>query len=202
MVNIKSTISFDEYNAIVDKVVNDCFPDGTYSPANYDLSLRTALLCAFAPDYDLSGCDNNNALWERVMSNEANEIIDYISTELSGIKQSIKRAIWDNIDYRLKLLTSGSMSMTDIALSTLVETLTKKVEQIDTSMLTKENMDTMIKAVNATQDGNFAESLVNTMLDKGMLAKPKKTTKSKSTKTSDKKSNSKNITVTSKESDN
>ena len=182
MVEIKTAISFDEYNAIIDKVVNDCFPDGTYSPANYELSLRTALLCAFTPDYDLSGCDDNNALWERVMSNEANEIIDYISTELSGIKQSIKRAIWDNIDYRLKLLTSSSMSMTDIALSTLVETLTKKVEQIDTSMLTKENMDTMIKAVNATQNGNFAESLVNTMLDKGMLAKPNRETRRKNIK--------------------
>ena len=182
MVEIKTAISFDEYNAIVDKVVNDCFPDGTYSPANYDLSLRTALLCAFAPDYDLSKCDDNNALWERVMSNEANEIIDYISTELSGIKQSIKRAIWDNIDYRLKLLTSGSMSMTDIALSTLVETLTKKVDSIDTSMLTKENMDTMIKAVNATQDGNFAKSLVDTMLDKGMLTKPNRETRRKNIK--------------------
>ena len=182
MVEIKTAISFDEYTAIINKVVNDCFPDGTYSPANYELSLRTALLCAFAPDYDLSGCDDNNALWERVMSDEANEIIDYISTELSGIEQSIKRAIWDNIDYHLKLLTSGSMSMTDIALSTLVETLTKKVEQIDTSMLTKENMDTMIKAVNATQDGNFAESLVNTMLDKGMLAKPNRETRRKNIK--------------------
>ena len=182
MVNIKTAISFDSYTAIVDKVVNDCFPDGTYSPANYDLSLRTALLCAFAPDYDLSGCDDNNALWERVMSDEANEIIDYISTELSGIKQSIKRAIWDNIDYRLKLLTSGSMSMTDIALSTLVDALTKKVEQIDTSMLTKENMDTMIKAVNATQDGNFAESLVDTMMEKGMLTKPNRETRRKNIK--------------------
>ena len=182
MVEIKTAISFDEYNAIINKVVNDCFPNGTYSPANYDLSLRTALLCAFAPDYDLSNCDDNNALWERVMSNEADEIIDYISTELSGIKQSIKRAIWDNIDYRLKLLASGSMSMTDIALSTLVETITKKVEQIDTSMLTKENIDTMIKAVNVTQDGNFAESLVDTMLDKGLLAKPNRETRRKNIK--------------------
>ena len=182
MVEIKTAISFDEYNAIIDKVTNDCFPDGVYTPANYDLSLRTALLCAFAPDYDLSNCDDNNALWERVMSNEADEIIDYISTELSGIKQSIKRAIWDNIDYRLKLLASGSMSMTDIALSTLVETITKKVEQIDTSMLTKENMDTMIKAVNATQDGNFAESLVDTMVDKGLLAKPNRETRRKNIK--------------------
>ena len=199
MVNIKTAISFDEYTAIIDKVVNDGFPDGTYSPANYDLSLRTALLCAFAPDFDLSDCNDNNTLWERVTSDEADEIIDYISTELSGIKQSIKRAIWDNIDYRLKLLASGSMSMTDIALSTLVETITKKVEQIDTSMLPKENMDTMIKAVNATQDGNFAESLVNTMLDKGLLAKPNRETRRKNGQSQ--KTEKSDIAVTSKESD-
>ena len=197
MVEIKTAISFDEYNAIIDKVVNDCFPDGTYSPANYDLSLRTALLCAFAPDYDLSGCDDNNALWERVMSDEADEIIEKI--ESLDIQRLIMRAIRDNIEYRIKLLTSGSMSMTDIALSTLVETLTKKVESIDTSMLTKENMDTMIKAVNATQNGNFAESLVNTMLDKGMLAKPNRETRRKNGQR--KKTEKPNITVTSKESD-
>ena len=197
MADIKTNITFNEYTAIVDKVVNDCFPDGTYSPANYDLSLRTALLCAFAPDYDLSGCDDNNALWERVMSNEADEIIEKI--EAFDIQHLIIKAIRENIDYRLKLLTSGSMSMTDIALSTLVETITKKVEQIDTSMLTKENMDTMIKAVNATQNGNFAESLVDTMLDKGMLAKPNRETRRKNGQR--KKTEKPNITVTSKESD-
>ena len=197
MVEIKTAISFDEYTAIIDKVVNDCFPDGTYSPANYELSLRTALLCAFAPDYDLSGCDDNNALWERVMSNETDEIIEKI--ESLDIQYLIIKAIRENIDYRIKLLTSGSMSMTDIALSTLVDTLTKKVEQIDTSMLTKENMDTMIKAVNATQDGNFAKSLVNTMLDKGLLAKPNRETRRKNGQR--KKTEKPNITVTSKESD-
>ena len=197
MVEIKTAISFDEYTAIIDKVVNDCFPDGTYSPANYDLSLRTALLCAFAPDYDLSGCDDNNALWERVTTDEAREIVQQIMDSYIGY--NISNAICESIDYRIKLLTSGSMSMTDIALSTLVDTLTKKVEQIDTSMLTKENMDTMIKAVNATQDGNFAESLVDTMLDKGMLAKPNRETRRKNGQR--KKTEKPNITVTSKESD-
>ena len=43
-------------------------------------------------------------------------------------------------------------------------------------------MDTMIKAVNATQDGNFAESLVDTMLDKGMLTKPNRETRRKNIK--------------------
>ena len=202
MVEIKTAISFDEYNAIIDKVVSDCFPDGTYSPANYELSLRTALLCAFTPDYDLSGCDDNNALWERVTSKEAIDIVNKIydkENPIGYIAYTIEDRIKDNIDYRIKLLTSGSMSMTDIALSTLVETITKKVEQIDTSMLTKENMDTMIKAVNATQDGNFAESLVNTMLDKGMLAKPNRETRRKNGQR--KKTEKLNITVTSKESD-
>ena len=49
-------------------------------------------------------------------------------------------------------------------------------------MLTKENIDTMIKAVNATQDGNFAKSLVDTMMEKGMLAKPNRETKRKNIK--------------------
>ena len=180
MVEIKTAISFDEYNAIIDKVTNDCFPDGVYTPANYDLSLRTALLCAFAPDYDLSNCDDNNALWERVTSDEANKIISELHD--TNYVCNLVNSIRANIKYRVKLLTSGSMSMTDIALSTLVETITKKVEQIDTSMLTKENMDTMIKAVNATQDGNFAESLVDAMLEKGMLAKPNRETRRKNIK--------------------
>lgn len=197
MVVIKTAISFDEYNAIINKVVNDCFPDGTYSPANYDLSLRTALLCAFAPDYDLSGCDDNNALWERVTTDEAREIVQQIMDSYIG--HNISNAIYESIEYRIKLLTSGSMSMTDIALSTLVESITKKVEQIDTSMLTKENMDTMIKAVNATQDGNFAENLVDTMLDKGLLAKPNRETRRKNGQR--KKTEKPNITVTSEESD-
>ena len=197
MVEIKTAISFDEYNAIIDKVVNDCFPDGTYSPANYDLSLRTALILAFAPDYDLSGCEDNNALWERVTSDEANEILDKIYK--TRIAYTIEDRLRNAIDYRIKLLTSGGMSMSDLALSKLFEVLTEKVENIDTSMLTKENMDTVIKAVNATQDGNFAESLVNTMLDKGMLAKPNRETRRKNGQR--KKTEKPNITVTSKESD-
>lgn len=199
MVNIKSTISFDEYMAIVNDVVNDCFPDGTYFPISYELSLRTKLLFAFAPDYKLNDSDNNT-LWESVTNKEANEIL--MSIRQNAVYPYIEETIKNAIDYRIKLITSGSMSMSDVALSNLFDIITKKIESIDTSMLTEENMNTIIKAVNTTQDNNFAENLVDTMLDKGLLSKPKKATKSKSTKTSDKKSNSKNITVASKESDN
>lgn len=201
MVNIKSTISFDEFYTIIDNVVNSCFIDGEYSSSYYELTLRVALIKAFAPDYEISTAtaDNYNDVWETITSKEANEIL--VAIRQNNIYPYIEEAIENKVDYRIKLITSSPMSMSDIALSNLFDVIIKKVESIDTSILTEENMNTVINAVNATQDGSFAENLVDTMLDKGLLSKPKKTTKSKSTKTSDKKSNSKNITAISKESD-
>ncbi len=177
MINIKTTISFDEFNAIVDKVVNDCFPDGTYSPANYKISLRTGLLCAFAPDFDLSGCEDNNALWERVWSEEARQILNEVYNQ--SLYDYIVYTINKAIDYRIKILASGSMSMSDMALSKLFEVITEKVDKIDTSVLSQENINAVAEAVNKSKDGNFAESLVDVMLDRGMLAKPNRKTRRK-----------------------
>ena len=100
----------------------------------------------------------------------------------NSIYPYIEEAIENKVDYKIKLITSSPMSMSDIALSNLFEALAEKVENIDTSMLTKENMDTVINAVNATQDGNFAENLVDTMLSKGLLSKPNRETRRKNIK--------------------
>lgn len=164
MVNIKTAISFDEYNAIIDKVVNDCFPDGTYSPANYDLSLRTALLCAFAPDFNLSDCDDNNQLWEKVLSDDGNEIINKIYSEASNYVSLIKKSIWEGIEYNIKMTTSGSMSMSDIALSKLFEKLTEKLESIDTSVMTNENINALVGLANTMRSNKFIESIVDTFV--------------------------------------
>ena len=166
MVNIKTAISFDEYNAIIDKVVNDCFPDGTYSPANYDLSLRTALLCAFAPDFNLSDCDDNNQLWEKVLSDDGNEIINKIYSEASNYVSLIKKSIWEGIEYNIKMTTSGSMSMSDIALSKLFEKLTEKVENIDTSVMTNENINALVGLANTMQSDKFTQNIVDTFVEK------------------------------------
>ena len=182
MVNIKSTISFDEFYTIIDNVVNSCFIDGEYFSSYYELTLRVALIKAFAPDYEIPTAteDNYNDVWETVTSKKANEIL--MTIRQNSIYPYIEEAIENKIDYRIKLITSSPMSMSDIALSNLFEVLTEKVENIDTSTLTKENMDTMINAVNATQDGNFVENLVDTMLDKGLLAKPNRETRRKNIK--------------------
>lgn len=182
MVNIKSTISFDEFYTIIDNVVNSCFIDGEYSSSYYELTLRVALIKAFAPNYEIptATADNYNDVWETVTSKEANEIL--VTIRQNSIYPYIEEAIENKVDYRIKLITSSPMSMSDIALSNLFDTLTEKVKNIDTSMLTEENMNTIIKAVNATQDGNFVENLVDTMLDKGLLAKPNRETRRKNIK--------------------
>ena len=182
MVNIKSTISFDEFFTIIDNVVNSCFIDGEYSSSYYELTLRVALIKAFVPEFEMptANADNYNDVWETVTSKKANEIL--MTIRQNSIYPYIEEAIENKIDYRIKLITSSPMSMSDIALSNLFEVLTEKVENIDISMLTKENMNTMINAVNATQYGNFAENLVDTMLDKGLLAKPNRETRRKNIK--------------------
>ena len=137
---------------------------------------------AFVPEFEIptANADNYNDVWETVTSKKANEIL--MTIRQNSIYPYIEEAIENKIDYRIKLITSSPMSMSDIALSNLFEVLTEKVENIDTSTLTKENMDTMINAVNATQDGNFVENLVDTMLDKGLLAKPNRETRRKNIK--------------------
>lgn len=164
MVNIKTAISFDEYNSAVDKVVKDCFSDGIYSPANYELSLRTTLILTFAPDFNLSDCDDNNQLWKKVLSDDGNEIMNKIYSEASNYVSLIKKSIWEGIEYNIKMTTSGSMSMSDIALSKLFEKLTEKVESIDTSVMTNENINALVGLANTMRSNKFIESIVDTFI--------------------------------------
>ena len=175
MVEIRSAISFDEYMAIINSVSNSCFINDEYSPAYYEISLRTALLCAFAPDFSLGNFDDNNTLFETVMSDEANEILCTIRQ--NTMYPYIKEAIENAIDYRIKMLTSSSMSMADMALATLIDTFTEKVNNIPE--ISAENIELLAQVAKNTQDSNFASNLVDTMLDKGLLAKPNRETRRK-----------------------
>ena len=182
MVNIKSTISFDEFYTIIDNVVNSCFIDGEYFSSYYELTLRVALIKAFAPNYEIptATADNYNDVWETVTSKEANEIL--VTIRQNSIYPYIEEAIENKVDYRIKLITSSPMSMTDIALSTLVDTLTKKVESVDTSMFTKENIEAVFNAIVSTKDGDFAKSFVNALVDNNIISKSNRETRRKNIK--------------------
>lgn len=166
---IKTRISFDEYSAVVDKVVNDTFTDNVYSPAYYDLSLRTALLNVYVPEYKVDGTDNNT-LYNSVYTDEANEIFD----EIKKKKQyyDILQAINNGINFRKDLITSGGMSMSDIALANLIDKFTEVVEKFGDN-LDVETTKKFVESVTTMKDGITAENMVNALIDTGMIGDKK-----------------------------
>ena len=166
---IKTRISFDEYSAVVDKVVNDTFTDNVYSPVYYDLSLRTALLNVYAPEYKVDGTDNNT-LYDSVYTDEANEIFD----EIKKKKQyyDILQAINNGINFRKDLITSGGMSMSDIALANLIDKFTDVVEKLGDN-LDIEAIQKFVESVTTMKDGITAENMVNALIDTGMIGDKK-----------------------------
>lgn len=167
------SISFNTIYSIVNKVTNDCFVDDVYSPAFYELSLRTALLSAYAPDFDMSDCDNNDKLWEKVTSQEAENILFGIYNMDSY--NVIKTAIDKSISHRLAMIESSPMSLSDIALSKMFGVITEKIEGIDTEVLSKETVDALIESSKQSGKENFERNLIDAMVEKGIISKHDKT---------------------------
>lgn len=185
---IKNNISFDEYNAIINKVIEDCFVDGVYSPALYELSLRVSLISAFVPAYDLSDCKDNNALWKRVTSEECKDILDEIMYETMECN-NICVAIKNGINHRLRAIEASPMSLSDIALSKLIGVVTEKIDSIDNEILNSDTISALINAEKQTNKEDFEAKLVDEMIARDLISKPNRATRRKSTK------NNKNITV-------
>ena len=189
MVNVLNTISFGTYKAVIDKVISDTFMDGVYTPENEDVSIRVAMLSAFAPDFALDE-DDSDKMWEQAYSDEANEILDSLYKNRQYI--ALQRTIDKTIQHRLQVLETGSMSLTDYALSQFVKTLDEKVKNLD---ITDEGVKAVTEAVGKSNDKDFANNLVDVFLEKGLLDnKPNRatrrangqTSKSKTTKKSKK----------------
>lgn len=192
MVTIETTISFSTYKAVIDKVLGDTFMDGVYTPENEDVSTRVAMLNAFAPDFEMS--NDSDVMWEQAYSDEANEILDelYKNRQYIALQREIDKAI----QHRLRMVENGSMSLTDYALSKLVETFNEKIEKLD---ITDKGVKAIEEAVNNINKDKFESNLVDVFLEKGLLdkevsAKPNRatrrangqTSKSKTTKKSKK----------------
>lgn len=174
MVDIKTVISFDEYNAIVNTVVTGCFPNDIYSSVYYELMLRYSLIKTFAPDYDIPELNetNYNEVWEKLTNKDGNDVYNMICETI--VYYDIKDAIDNIIDYRIKTIVANTMSMSDMALSNLLDVISNKIETIDTSMITKDNINAIIQSVNFTKDDKFESRLVDAMLNKGLLSTPNK----------------------------
>lgn len=166
---IKNTISFATYKTIIDKVISDTFMNDVYTPENEDISTRVALLLAFT-DFEFS--EDKDKMWEQAYSDEANEILDslYLNRQYIALQRAIDKAV----QHRLRMVENGSMSLTDYALSQLVKTLNEKVQGFD---ITDEGIKAVTDAVNKSNETDFAGNLVDAFVEKGMLAKPSRSTR-------------------------
>lgn len=127
MVEIKKRISFDEFYSVVKKVVDDCFTDGTYSPAYYELSFRVAMLNAYCPEFEIDMTDNNT-IYECVESEEACELFN----EIKRRKQyyDLEMAIRNGINFKKDMLISQNTSLTDVVLSEILGVLNDKLKTV------------------------------------------------------------------------
>lgn len=185
---IKNNISFDEYCSIIDRVISDCFVDEVYSPAAYELSLRNALISVFAPDYDLSDCKDTNALWDKLTTDECKDVLDKIYD--TRTYNHIHLAIAQGINHRLRAIESSPMSLSDIALAKLFGVIIGKIDSTDTEVLNKDTISALINADKQINKEDFEKKLVDEMIDRGLISKPNRATRRKTTK------GNKNISVT------
>lgn len=186
---IKNNILFDEYNAIIDRVVSGCFVEDAYNPAMYELSLRVFLIKVCVPDFDLSDCKNDDDFWNKVTSEEAEDIIELIKA--TKYYQNLKTAIDNGINHRLRVIEASPMSLSDIALSKLIGVVAEKINSIDnTDVLNKDTISALINAEKQINKEDFEKKLIDEMIDHGLISKPNRATRRKTTK------ENKNISVT------
>lgn len=187
MVEIKTTIQFSTYKAVIDNIFENIFEDELFHAEKVGVSKRLAIMQAFAPDFAIS--DDTDELWDALYSEEANNIFERLADNEQY--RELEMAIDTAIEHRLKVIENGSMSLTDYALAKFVNTLNEKIEKLD---ITDESVKAVEEALNKANSGDFAGNVVDAMLDRGMLSKPNRatrrangqTSKSKTTKKSKK----------------
>lgn len=177
---IKNNISFSEYEAIVNTTIDGCFRDSVYNPALYELSLRVFLIKICAPDFDLNDCKGDNDFWDKVTSEEAENVIELIKA--TKYYPSLKSAINNGINHRLRAIESSPMSLSDIALSKLFGVITDKIDSIDTDVLNKDTIEALITSNQQSGKENFVDNLVDTMIEKGFVSKPNRATRRSNSK--------------------
>lgn len=170
MVDIRTTIQFSTYKAVIDNILENIFEDELFHAEKVGISKRLAIMQAFAPDFNIP--DDTDELWNALYSEEADAIFE----EIADNKQyrELEMAIDTAIEHRLKVIENGSMSLTDYALSKFVETLNEKIKALD---ITDEGVKAVEEAITKTNDGDFANNLVDAFLDKGLLSKPNRATR-------------------------
>ena len=166
--NIKN-ISFDKFVAVVNRAVENTFQEDVYNADLYDISRRMAMIKGYVPDFEFG--EDNNTYCEAVYSREGVDIINSILKTEQG--KALNEAIYNAVEHRKHCIENSSMSMSDYALSKLIDVVSKKVEQIDTSVMNGDTIEILKTAAEQTNRYDFAEKVIEGLGNKGYLPKVK-----------------------------
>lgn len=162
-------IDFNTYYATIENVLNNVFQNDTYNAALEEVSIESTLINAYAPDFELG--DDNETIFNRVYSEEGQEIISLIRSRAQG--DELDSAMRNAIEYRKKCMANSSMSMSDYALSKLIDVITEKVKGIDTSVLNDDTIKLLGEAANKVDEHDFAMKVIDGLGERGYLPKLK-----------------------------
>lgn len=182
--NIKEMITFTEFNAIVDNVVNKVFAGDTYNPAYYDIALRDGVLQAYAPDYRIDRTGDIDTYYNSLYTEEATEI--YHKVFEKGQFVSLVDAVNNAIEYRKQetiamISAMRNESNADLALAGFIDKLTEFVDKMSENTNTGDTKK-FIDTVNGIGDNLTAENMVKAMADNGLINKPNRETRRKNIK--------------------
>lgn len=177
---MKTIIDYATFKAVVAKVISDTIQNGVYYPEHYDLSLRIALLVAYAPELEIDKLADNNELIEKVYSTEANEILATIGEQPQY--EAIITAIDNGIAFsKQTILRAYNYSLTDNSLSELIDKINdildnEDIKQSLVTLLSKIN-DTSLQKVMQLNNAKTLNTKVGDTNEEENLQKPKRSTK-------------------------
>lgn len=162
-------IDFNTYYAAIENVLNNVFQNDEYNPALVDVSIYSTLINAYAPDFELG--EDNETIFNRVYSDEGQEIISLIRSTEQGY--DLDSAMRDAILHRKRCIENSPMSISDYALSKLIDVLAEKVKGIDTSMLNDDTVKLLGEAASKVNEHDFAMKVIDGLGERGYLPKEK-----------------------------
>ena len=160
----KERLTFIEFKAFVDSIVDSCFPNGKYSPEYYDFFKRYYMVSAYVPDYDFGideiNVDTVNDLYAKVYDDEVTALLEEIITNETFAVQikTFAKAIDDAIEHRKNLIYKMSAySETDIALSSLVSKLEELIDKFSNNF-NVDDIAPMIETIKSlSKNANISE---------------------------------------------
>lgn len=163
--NVNDTISYAEFRAVIDLVVEKSFDDkGNYDPTLKNFWLRYCVISYYS-DYPLGekaegGFDE---LFKEIYGADCTAIFSYLNSnneQLTDITLAILGKVEDILNYRYK---ASTYSKTDEALSKLIDAITEKVDEID-DIMTVDNVNKLVALSENLSSGSLSqEDIVNTI---------------------------------------